>query len=104
MPIVHGKTLIGWGAVREMPWHFAGLFPYRGGAQNKVDEMGVGYIVRYGERNEELDTFISAATPLPAAIAGSIFEPLLDTADENGRVAGVALRMDDQLAEARSAF
>ena len=101
MPIVDGKTLIGWAAVRETPWHFAGLFASREKAQSKADEMGVGYIVRYGERTDNPDTFTSAETPLPAAIAGSIFEPFPVAADDSGRVAAVATWIDEHLAEAR---
>ena len=101
MPIVDGKTLIGWGAVREMPWHFAGLFASREEAQSKADEMGAGYIARYGERNDDPDTFTSADTPLPAAIAGSMFEPLPVVEAGSGRLAAVANWIDDHLAEAR---
>ena len=104
MPIVHGKTLIGWSAVREMPWHFAGLFAYREEAQSMADEMGAGYIARYGEWTEDSDTFIPAETPLPVAIAGSMFEPLPIAADASGRLAAVASWIDDHLAEARGGF
>ena len=76
MPIADGKTLIGWGAVLATPWHFAGLFGSQEEAQMKADAMGEGYVARYGERQDESDTFASADPPLPSAIAGSIFEPL----------------------------
>ena len=102
MPIVEGKTLVGWGVVRETPWHFAGLFAAQEEAQIKADAMGKGYVARYGERQEETNTFASADAPLPSAIAGSIFEPLPVVDDANGRLAAVASWIDDHLAEARS--
>ena len=101
MPIGDGKTLIGWGAVRESPWHFAGLFSSQEEAQLKADAMGEGYVARHGERQVETDTFASADTPLPLAIAGSIFEPVSVVDDAGGRLATVAAWIDDHLAKAR---
>ena len=57
MPIVEGKSLIGWGAVRDTPWHFAGLYASQGEAQAKADRMGEGYVARYGERQRIPDIF-----------------------------------------------
>jgi hypothetical protein len=69
-----GKTLIGWGVIRDAPWHFAGLFPTRDEAQARADDLGEGYLVRYGERSEETDSFVSAEAPDQGRImAGSIF-------------------------------
>ena len=100
MAIVDGKTLIGWGTVREMPWHFVELFGSLDEAQAKADAMGPGYIARYGERQEESDTFASAEDVLPTAMPGSIFEPLPTADDTTGRLAAVATRIDDHTAEA----
>ena len=102
MPIVDGKTLIGWGAVRETPWHFAGLFASQEEAQMKADAMGEGYVARYGERQDEPDTFASADAPLPSAIAGSIFEPGPGVDDSVSRLQAVAAWIDDHLVKARS--
>jgi hypothetical protein len=62
MPHIDGKTLIGWGVVREFPWDFAGLFASQDDAQAKADALGEGYIVRYGERHEESNSFVFSAT------------------------------------------
>jgi hypothetical protein len=61
MPHIDGKTLIGWGVVREFPWDFAGLFASQEDAQAKADALGEGYIVRYGERCEASDSFVFPA-------------------------------------------
>ncbi len=49
MPIVDGRTLIGWGVVREEPWDFVGLFETQIEAAAKAVDMGPGYDARYGE-------------------------------------------------------
>ncbi|WP_375428926.1 hypothetical protein [uncultured Sphingomonas sp.] len=57
MPIVDGKTLIGWGVVREEPWDFVGLFETRTAATAKAINMGIGYTVRHGESPDD-DSFV----------------------------------------------
>jgi hypothetical protein len=49
MSIVGGKTIVGWGVVREEPWHFVGLFDTQLEAAAKAIDMGVGYVAHYGE-------------------------------------------------------
>lgn len=90
MAIADGKTLIGWGAVREAPWHFAGLYASQDEAQGKADEMGDGFIVRYGQRQEIDDTFTSSEGVVPSAIAGSIFESFPVAENARDRRAAVA--------------
>jgi hypothetical protein len=53
MPIVDGKTLIGWGVVREEPWHFVGLYETQIEAAAKAFDMGVGYQAHHGESSSE---------------------------------------------------
>lgn len=53
MPIVDGKTLIGWGVVRRQPWHFAGLFETQIEAAAKAIDLGVGYVAHFGESKDE---------------------------------------------------
>jgi hypothetical protein len=68
MPFTDGRTLRGWGVVREAPsWHFAGLFPTREAAETKATEMGRGYIARFGEQQEGTDNFVFSATENPNA-------------------------------------
>lgn len=52
MPIVNGKTLIGWGVVREEPWHFVGLFESQIEAAAKAIDMGAGYTAHFGESSD----------------------------------------------------
>ena len=101
MPIVDGKTLIGWGAVRESPWHFAGLFASQEEAQLKADAMGEGYVALYGERQEEPDTFASADSPSTSAIAGSSVAPAPDAEDPSSGLKAVAAWIDDHVAKTR---
>lgn len=101
MPIVDGKTLIGWGAVRETPWHFAGLYASQEEAQAEANRMGDGYVARYGERQSITDTFASADPETPSAMVGSIFEPLPCSPTQVGRLKAVASWIDDHLAIAR---
>ena len=54
MPIVEGKTLIGWGVVRSEPWHFVGLFETHMEAAAKAIDMGQGYAARYGESKDRV--------------------------------------------------
>jgi hypothetical protein len=102
MTILDGKTLIGWGTIRETPWHFVELFGSMEEAQAKADAMGPGYIARYGERQEESDTFALADVVLPTAMVGSIFEPLPTADDTSGRLEAIATWIDDHLAGARA--
>ncbi|GAA0298208.1 hypothetical protein GCM10009087_05030 [Sphingomonas oligophenolica] len=97
MAYIDGKTLIGWGVVRESPWHFVGLFPTQDEAQAKAREMGSGYIVRYGERSDETDSFIFGEPgSRNNVIAGSIFAPR--SADDRGdRLAAVAASIDERI-------
>ena len=53
LPIVDGKTLIGWGVVRHEPWHFVGLFGTQSEAAGKAIDMGVGYAAHYGESKDQ---------------------------------------------------
>ncbi len=52
MPTVDGKSLIGWGVVREEPWHFVGLFETQIETAAKAIDMGAGYSARYGESTD----------------------------------------------------
>jgi hypothetical protein len=61
MPFKAGRTLKGWGVIRENPWHFAGLFPTREAAEAKAKELGPGYIARPGEQQEGTDNFVWVA-------------------------------------------
>lgn len=54
MPVVDGKTLIGWGVVRSKPWHFVGLFESQAEASAKAFAMGAGYAARYGESKDRV--------------------------------------------------
>lgn len=56
MPIVDGKTLIGWGVVRHEPWDFVGLFETQIEAAAKAIDMGAGYAAHYGESSDD-DSF-----------------------------------------------
>jgi hypothetical protein len=60
MPFQEGKTLTGWGVVRNAPWHFAGLYPTKHEADTKAQEMGAGYVALFGEQQEGTDNFISS--------------------------------------------
>jgi hypothetical protein len=50
-------TMIGWGVFRPKPWDFAGLFGSSRQADAKAQEMGVGYIARFGELQDGTDNF-----------------------------------------------
>jgi hypothetical protein len=52
MPIVEGKTLIGWGVMRKDPWDFVGLFESQIEAAAKAIDMGKGYAAHYGESTD----------------------------------------------------
>ena len=56
-----GKTVDGWGIVRDSPWHFAGVFPSEGVARRKAARLGPGYDVRYGQRGKGTFGFMVAA-------------------------------------------
>jgi hypothetical protein len=49
MPIMTGKTLVGWGVVREQPWDFVGMFDTQVEAAAKAIDMGKGYEAHHGE-------------------------------------------------------
>lgn len=101
MSTLNDETKTGWGTIREIPWHFAGLFASQAGAQRKADEMGEGYIVRYGDHQIALDTFTSRDEPQGSAMPGSIFEPRPTAPDKSGRLAAVAAWIDEHIASAR---
>jgi hypothetical protein len=48
MSIVYHKANVGWGVMREEPWHFVGLFDTQLEAAAKAIDMGVGYVAHYG--------------------------------------------------------
>jgi hypothetical protein len=101
MPMLHGKTLIGWGVVREYPWDVAGLFETQGEAQAKADALGFGYIVQYGERREDPDSFQASETRVHAAMmSGSIFSPTSASDAPGVRLAAVAASIDERLSRA----
>jgi hypothetical protein len=39
----------GWGVVRLKPWHLAGIFVSSADAENLAQQMGEGYVVKYGD-------------------------------------------------------
>jgi hypothetical protein len=53
-----GKTISGWGVVRNSPWHFAGIFETESEAKARAAELGEGYEVHYGDNREGTDDFI----------------------------------------------
>jgi hypothetical protein len=57
MPMVDGKTLIGWGVVREDPWDFVGLYETQIEAAAKAIDMGIGYQARHGQSASK-DSFV----------------------------------------------
>jgi hypothetical protein len=65
MAIVDGKTLIGWGVVREDPWHFVGVFETQIEAAAKAIDMGEGYSAHHGESAGE-GNFVWDAGQTPA--------------------------------------
>jgi hypothetical protein len=66
MAFKEGKTLKGWGVVRNAPWHFAGLYPTWQEADAKAREMGAGYAALFGEQQEGTDNFILSSLDKPA--------------------------------------
>jgi hypothetical protein len=67
MPFTEGKTLKGWGVVREAPWHFAGIFQSRKDAEARAAQLGANYVVRLGEQQEGTDNFVWSASENPHA-------------------------------------
>lgn len=57
MLFVKGKNLLGWGVVREMPWHFVGIFESQLQAAAKAIDLGPGYAAHYGE-STNAQTFV----------------------------------------------
>ncbi len=60
MPFIMGKSVKGWGVVRNSPWHFAGLYPTQEEAEAKAREMGAGYVVRLGEEQVGTGVFLAS--------------------------------------------
>jgi hypothetical protein len=60
VPFTMGKSVKGWGVVRNSPWHFAGLYPTKQEADAKAREMGSGYVVRLGEEQVGTGIFLSS--------------------------------------------
>lgn len=98
MPMVDGKTLIGWGAVRELPWHFAGLFASREEAQLRSDALGDGYVARYGERDETSDTFAWGQPAQCRVSIAATLEALPTAKTQVGRLEAVATWINVRIA------
>jgi hypothetical protein len=58
MSYLSGETNAGWGVVRELPWHFVGVFETQVEAAARAIDMGVGYVVHYGEHRGGTDDFV----------------------------------------------
>lgn len=59
-----GETaLLGWGVVRNEPWHFAGLFSSEEEATRHAAELGPEYEVHWGENKKGTDDFVFGASP-----------------------------------------
>lgn len=104
MTIVEGKTLIGWGVVRETPWAFAGLFGSQAEAQQRADAAGEGFMVRYGERQEDRDVFESSTAAACDGMPPAQLDPIDDDPVNEGRaahLAQVAGSIDDAIARGR---
>ena len=39
----------GWGVIRLKPWHLAGVFVSSIDAENLAQQLGEGYVVKYGD-------------------------------------------------------
>jgi len=47
---IPGDTLTtGWGVLRILPWHLAGVFESSIDAENLVRRLGPGYVIKFGD-------------------------------------------------------
>ena len=49
---------LGWGVMRDKPWHLAGVFEWSSEAEKMALRMGSDYKVRFGEKPCDSDLFI----------------------------------------------
>jgi hypothetical protein len=41
----------GWGVLRISPWHLAGVFESSVDAENLVQKLGPGYVIKFGDHD-----------------------------------------------------
>ena len=58
MAFQDGKTIKGWGVVRNSPWHLVGIFDSEQEALAERAKAGPDYVAAYGEGREGADEFI----------------------------------------------
>ena len=49
MPIPGDDLKQGWGVVCLRPWHLAGVFQSSADAEKLAEELGAGYVVKFGD-------------------------------------------------------
>ena len=52
-------SVMGWGVVRNAPWHLAGVYATKDVAEKKAELLGKDYVARYGSHHLGSDDFIS---------------------------------------------
>lgn len=57
MPLAIGKAVRGWGVIRPVPYHFAGLYRTKSEADGKAIAMGPEYLVSYGAQEAGTENF-----------------------------------------------
>jgi len=62
MPIPGEMLRRGWGVMRLRPWHLAGIFASSIDAEALADQLGPGYLVKFGDHTPGSSEF-SVSTP-----------------------------------------
>lgn len=62
MPIPGEMLRRGWGVMRLKPWHLAGIFASSVDAEALADQLGSGYLVKFGDHTPGSSEF-SVSTP-----------------------------------------
>ncbi|WP_312903860.1 hypothetical protein [Stutzerimonas nitrititolerans] len=57
------RNVLGWGIVRNDPWHFVDIYGSREVAEVAARRLGPGYAVEYGSHELETDNFMGGAMP-----------------------------------------
>lgn len=68
MPIPGEMLKRGWGVLRLLPWHLAGVFASSVEAENLVRSLGPAYTIKYGEHVPGSSEFVFADSPASPTI------------------------------------
>ncbi len=55
--------VLGWGVLRDTPWHFVDIYADRATAEAAAERQGDGYLVEYGSHRLGSDDFVGGLTP-----------------------------------------